>query len=935
MREVRQVQPIHNTSELLSTKLALPRSRPSSVPREALLAWLDAGLQCKLTLISAPAGFGKTTLVSEWCASRGAHGSHDSLAPSTGWVALDAGDNDPVRFWRYVLTACHAFGKGAGRRPALELLRSLQLSFEGPQEFFFEPVLTALLNELAELPHQCVLVLEDYHVIVSPEIHETMAFFLDHLPDNVHIIILTRSDPPLPLARLRARNDTVELRAADMRFSLEETRAFLRQALPFAVSGETITRLQERTEGWAAGLNLMALALQARPDSGEREHFLATFSGSYRHILEYLVGDVLNAQPEPLQTFLLQTSGLSRMTGSLCDAVTGRNDGESVLEELERANSFLLPLDGSGQWYRYHALFAEAMLHEARHRFGDDELRACYARAGNWYEEHGLLTEAIEAALSARDFGRAARLIETVAGLGQFTQLPELHTLRRWVEQLPEDVISTHPALSFSYAAAVMFTSDRSAPSTRPLVEAPLQKAERGFRDAGDRVGIGVVLSFRALLAWWQGDIEQTVVCARQSLEWLPQDDRLWRGVSLGFVGGEELFAGRIDAARKTILEAQALCEAAGNTHAARAATLMLGTVSFERGELRQAAELYSRALTEAEEEGDTSDMGPALLGLARLSHEWDTVDLAKQQAQRAFDLGKELNDDSLQAYASIVLALVSHASGQTAQVRQRLAELAARTTLKRLPPLYAEILTYQASLDLAAGDLAAVQRWVTALSGPGEAPAAPKNEALLVGRHEREEILIARLLIAQGNLEEALGMLGRMRAAAQEAGRIRSALEIRLLTAVAHTANGQPGEAMQEVREVLAFARPEGYRRLFLSEGPGMAALLRAALPEMREELMTGYIHSLLRGFEGSQPAVRRGTPTPPAISPPLVEPLSPQEQRVLRLFAAGLSRQEIAQELIVSVNTVKTHLQRVYRKLNVTSRTEARETARQLHLL
>ena len=441
MRELQDVK-LNETLELLSTKLAIPRTRPSLVPREQLLARLDDCLQRRLTLISAPAGFGKTTLVSEWITSHGNHAAGQRF--SAAWLSLDAGDNDPVRFWRYVLAACRRFDEDLGKE-ALALLRSPQLFAFDVQQFTFEAILTTFLNDLDRLSGQCVLVLEDYHLITSAEIHELMTFLLDHLPEMAHVLILTRSDPPVPLARLRARGDTLELRAADLRFSPEDTRSFLQQTMSFPVSEETATRIQERTEGWPAGLNLVALALQSRIDPEEREHFLDTFTGSYRHVLEYLVGDVLNAQPEPVQTFLLQTSGLSRLTAPLCDAVTGRNDSETLLQELERANLFLIPLDGSGQWYRYHALFTEAMQHEAHRRLGEAALQSCYASASRWYEQHGLPTEAVEASLAAHDYEHAAGLIEKQAEFQKFRQVFEFYTVARWVDHLPEEVIRKHP----------------------------------------------------------------------------------------------------------------------------------------------------------------------------------------------------------------------------------------------------------------------------------------------------------------------------------------------------------------------------------------------------------------------------------------------------------------------------------------------------------
>src|SRR6266566_7901563 len=421
------------SSELLSTKLAPPRPHSALVSRGRLVDQLDEGLEHKLTLLSAPAGFGKTTLVSEWIAARSER--QDSL--SVAWVSLDAGDNDPARFWRYVITACQAFDATVGESALALLPTSRRLPFE--------TVLTTFINELARLKRRGVLVLEDYHVITSTPVHETMAYLVDHLPITLHLLILTRSEPSLPLARLRAHDDLYELGAADFRFSLEETRAFLQQALPFPLSAETITRLEARTEGWVTGLRLLALAPHGRRDPQELERMLVTFTGSHRHILAYLVADVLSSQTETLQRFLLQTAFLKPLTGSLCDAVTGRSDSEMMLEQLEHANLFLIPLDDVGQWYRYHALFAEAMQHEARRRLGEDNLRSLFDKASHWYEQNGLHAEAVEATLSARNFERAAMLIES--SMWSYSAVNELYTWLRWVEQLPEEMLQTRPAL--------------------------------------------------------------------------------------------------------------------------------------------------------------------------------------------------------------------------------------------------------------------------------------------------------------------------------------------------------------------------------------------------------------------------------------------------------------------------------------------------------
>ncbi len=919
IREQQHAQP-DDTYELLSTKLALPRPHQSLVSREPLLARLDEGLEHKLTLLSAPAGFGKTTLVSEWIAARGAQQNPASVA----WVALDVGDNDAVRFWRYVITACRVFDAAIGES-ALGLLRA-------SRRFPMETALTTFINDLAQLESRGILVLEDYHVITSPQIHETVAYLVDHLPAMLHLLVLTRRDPSLPLARLRAHDDLYELHAADLRFSLEETRTFLQQALAFPLSTEAVARLEERTEGWVTGLRLLALALQGRKDPRDLERMLVTFTGSHRHILEYLVADVLSSQPEALQEFLLHTAFLNRLTSSLCDAVTGRNDSELMLEQLERANLFLMPLDDAGQWYRYHALFAEAMQHEARRRLGEDYLRPLYDRASRWYEQHGLMAEAVEVALSARDFARAAVLIESIAGHQSTNN--ELQTLLRWIAQLPEEVLQTHPTLCLAYAAALLFSLDRSDPAMMTLVQKPLEMAERYWQAEGNISKLSEALAFRSQVAWWQGDLSQAFAVARQALELLPDQETMWGASAVLAVAMEEGHAGKPFAARQVALKARALFEATGNPYGVRAATFTLAEMCSQQGELHQAALLYRQMLLESEE--DPTDMASALIGIAAFSYEWNNLQEAEQQLSQALDLCKRHADEIGKYYAeqailvpgSLVLARVLYARGETAKAQQLLQELVMLTQEHRWPYLHREVLASQARLALATSDLAAAQRWSITIMQLGE-------DFRLV-QQEKEALIIARLLIAQGEAEAALRLLDHWQEDAHAQGRSRSELEILVLKALAYcSTNEHQSQARQTLMQALTLARPEAYQRLFLDEGQVMAAALQAILSETREEPLVAYARTLLYAF-ARQHSEQSVSPSSSSSAPALLfEPLSAQERRVLRLLAAGRSNPEIAQELVVSINTVKTQTQSIYRKLNVNSRKEAREVARQLKLL
>lgn len=913
--------------ELLSTKLTPPHLRTPLVSREPLLARLDEGVAYKLTLISAPAGFGKTTLVSQWLHRKDEPGrmkAEASLQPSSAaWLALDSGDNDPVRFWRYVLTACQSFQPDLGEA-ALTLLRT------SPQ-LPFEALLTMFINELNQLPSRAVLVLEDYHLITSPQIHNSVTFWLDHLPPTLHLMIITRTDPPLPLARLRARGDLYELRAADLRFSLDETQVFFQQALPFSLSPETVECLDKRAEGWAAGLRLVALSLQGQKEPEKSEQFVETFSGSHRPILEYLIADVFSAQPEPIQTFLLQTSILSRLSGPLCEAVTGRTDSAQILEQLERANLFLLPLDASGQWYRFHALFAEAMQHYARQRLGEARLHELADKASHWYEAQGILAEAIEAALSAQTFDRVAALVEQL--IAPRLAQNEYHTLRRWLEPLPEEVLRVHPTLCMTYAQALLFTSTRQAPAPLERLQKPLQMAEEHWQAVNNGAKLGEVLALRAIVTFWHGDFPQSVSLARQALDLLPEDEVQWRGVSLTFMGAEELYAGRLNAARQTFTLALALNQAARNIYGASDSAIALGEICARQGELHQAAHLYNQVLAELEQTPMDPDealfrQGRALLGLGGLALEWNDLETAEQHITQALVIGEQFPEDEGLQRGPFILARLQQARGETVQAQQQLQALIAQT---KNPWLLREAQAHIAWLALVTGDLAAAQRWSATRSQPDDIPRL---------QQEQEALLMARLLIAQGEAEAALLLLQQWQAVAQDQSRARSELEISVLMALAYFSQQKLSQAKQKLIEALAPAQAEGYQRLFLDEGERMVALLQAVLSEVKETPLAAYVRVLLLAAprtEGGTLRVKGGQEIhPSALSPqPLIEPLSPQEERVLRLLAAGLSNPEIAEELVVSRNTVKTQVQSIFRKLDVHSREEASEVARQLNLL
>ena len=880
---------------LLFSKLSPPRLHAFLLDRSRLFALLDAGRECHLTLLSAPAGFGKTTLVCQWMTARRA--SLDF--PPVAWVSLEASDNDPVLFWRYLIAACQAF------QVDLAQVHSA-LTSTTPQPPFLpaslETVLTALLNALAQCPSGGILVLEDYHVITSQEIYETISFFLDHLPATLHLIMITRSDPPFSLARLRASNDLYEVRTADLRFSQEETTILLHHSLPFPLEASTIQRLHAQLEGWGAGLHLVKLALQRTTTPAQGEQRLPLFTGSNSSFQEYFVTEVLDLQPEPVQQFLLQTSILTRLTASLCDAVTEQHNSQDMLTLLERANLFLEPLDTAGQWYQYYALFSEAMRNEACRRFAEDQWHQLSVRASHWYEAHGDLRASIDAALYAQDYVRAASLIERSIEEHTFPgEIHEPHTLHRWLEQFPETILEQYPVLCLSEASTLLFLSASWLPNALTLreLEKLLRSAEHCFRVENNLPKLGELFAFRSLLALRQGDMQAATRYAKQALDWLAQAQRIWRGLSLCIVAREWVEMGHFQQARAALLEAHALCEAVENHYFKRIAMVNLAQVFFELGEIQQATSSYRQVLAEAREEGPMHALCNALSGLAALCY--------------------ECNEHLVyyEVHAMLILARVQQAQGQVSVAQQQLAALLDKMPVS-LPDLSQEIRTAQARLALSVGDHMTMQRWAT-----GRSPHPDFSQDI------EEELLLSRWLRTQGKLEEASRQLERLLIATQKVGHTRRMLEIQVEMVLVAAARKRKTEAQHLLREVLAQAFDRNALRLFLDAGEQMALLLRSLLPQLHDQPLLAYMRALLSAFPVQQ---QRGTQT---LASPLVEALSPQEMRVLRLLVQHRSNADIADALVVSVNTVRTQVQSIYRKLGVHTRSAASETARELHLI
>ncbi|QBD77067.1 hypothetical protein EPA93_14060 [Ktedonosporobacter rubrisoli] len=894
---------------LLKSKLHPPRPRASLLIRERLLALLDKGLEQKLMLICAPAGFGKSTLVSTWLAAR-----NEQLSP-VAWVSLEDKDNDAIRFWHYLLAACQTLQEEIGAE-ALTLLRSMP--HPPLTQNFLEVVLTTLLNDLTHLSKRSILVLEDYHLILSPDIQQGMYFLLEHLPANMHVILLTRSTPLLPLAKMRARNELAEVGMAQLRFTLEETRAFLTQTLHFSFEKESLDLLHRYTEGWATGLRLITLAWPSQEVLSVREMQQRLFknASSLHHLLDYLVEEVLLVQSEILQTFLLQTSSLQRLNSSLCDAMTGRGDSAICLEQLERSHLFLYQLEGDGQWYRYHTLFAEVMQQEARRRLGEESLRQLASRASDWYERHNMLPDAVEAAFNAQDVGRAVKLMIQIIEARHLLQLQELHLFLRWLGQLPEAIMRDEPLLSKAYAMVLAFSSAQRTLAFKPLLEKYLQMAESKLRERGEYQELGETLALHALLSAHINDEARAIEMAGQALPLLPEREWIWRGIALGMLGMDALLAGRVADARLPNEYLEGAAEVEVDEYGKRGSLLLQGYFAHGTGQLHQAQTLLRQVFDQAGE--DLSDKGMALIGLANLSYEWNQIAVAESDAEEAYMISQERQQEQLQAQASIILARVRYAQGKFLQAQEILHEAAVR--LMR-PRWRREIEMWLAWLAYLSADIPTVRRWLAACQS------IYQEEELTDYIREREALLTARLLIKEKNGTDALGLLERWLVAAQNQERLRSEIEIILLMARAYESQGQMPEARLALLKGISLAEPEGYLRLFLDEEEGWVSLLKTSLPSINEQAQLIFVRRLLQSI-GKQQAAS-------ADELLFVEALSPQERKVLRLLVAGRSNPEIANELVVSLNTIKTQVKHIYRKLQVRNRLEASEMARRWHLL
>lgn len=946
------------STSILATKLYVPPARPKVVRRLHLIERLNEGLHGKLTLISAPAGFGKTTLVSEWIQTfrQGATSSSArpvSLSPplAVAWLSLDEGDNDPTRFLTYLVAALQTLAPQIGVG-VLGLLQSPQPPREPSG---YETLLTALLNEITTLPDSFVLILDDYHLIDAIPIDQALTFLLEHLPPQMHLVITTREDPQLPLARYRARGQMTELRAADLRFTPAEAAGFLNQVMGLDLSAEEVAVLETRTEGWIAGLQLAALSMRGRADVAG---FVKAFAGDNRYIVDYLIEEVLQRQPERVRSFLRQTSLLDRLSGPLCDAVTDQNDGMMLLDALERGNLFVVPLDDKRHWFRYHHLFADVL---AAHMLQEQpaQVPILHQRASAWYTDNGLPADAIRHALAAQDFARAAGLIERVWPVmdGSF----QTATWLGWARALPDALVCARPVLNGAYAWALLNAGELEAAEARLIdVERWLDTAadererlhlsqkEPHSRSSAEMIVVdetqfrtlpASIATARAYLAQTRGDLPDSVKYGQRALDFLPETDHLRRGPAAALLGLAQWASGDLEAAYRTLANAMAGFQKIGNWHFATSVTSGLADIRTVQGRLREAIGSYTQALQFALAQGEPLIRGTAnlYLGLSELSHEQGKLEVATQQLLQTQALGEQAGLPDWRYRFCRAQARIKKTEGDLAGALDRLDE--AERCYHRTPvPDVRPLATLKTRVWVAQGQLREALRWVQ------EQGLSVDDELSFL--HEFEHITLARVLMAQHRYEpdgrtmrEALRLLDRLQHAAEAGGRLGSAIEILVLQALAHQAQGQLAMALVVLERALTLAEPEGYVRLFVDEGAPMAQLLREVAVR---GVLPDYVDKLLAGFGAeNQPRPDKPTraqvaPSPLAsASPSLIEPLSQRELEVLQLIAQGLSNSEISTRLFLALSTVKGHNRLIFGKLQVQRRTEAVARARELGLV
>jgi len=882
---------------ILATKLYTPPPRPGIVIRPRLLAQLNETSSRKLTLVSAPAGFGKTTLVSEWVANCG---------KSVTWLSLDEGDGDPTRFLSYLIAGLQTIQAGLGNG----LLSSLQ----SPQSSATESALTSLLNEVAVIPDHFILVLDDYHLVESKQVDESISFLLEHLPPQMHLVIATREDPPLPLPRLRARGQLIELRAADLRFTPTEAAEFLNQSMGLNLSAEDIAALESRTEGWIAGLQLAALSMQGHA-SHDTANFIKSFTGSHRFVLDYLIEEVFQQQSENIQAFLLRTSILDGMCDSLCDAVLRASSrlSQETLEYLEHANLFIIPLDNERRWYRYHHLFGDLLRQRLGKSISQEEIVGLHLRASEWYEQNDLMREAFHHALAAVDFDRAARLAETT-WQGMERNFQTLAWLG-WVKKLPDGVIRVRPSLCVQIGWAYSDVGELE-PS-----EKYLQYAEQTLKDVKGSAEFKSIPATIALIrsgnAQIEGNLPETVRYAELCIQLAPADDPLIRAQAAITLGFTQWAVGNVEESLRAMLAWMDDMQQLGNHMYAIASAFVVADMHIILGHLNEAEKALRQRIQQAAAYGQDAENVTAHhhLGLAMIAHERGDEAAVTPRLEWIAELGQRSTLIDWAHRWGLAQARLKESAEAWDEALHFLDE-AEHGYVKNPIPVLQPVEARKARIYLKQGRLDKAQAWVRRRS------LTVRDETSYLS--EYEHLTLARIHLAERSFEGVSQMLERLLALAESQKRTGSVIEILLTQALISQAQGNQPDALTAIERVLTLAEPEGYLRIFTDEGEAMRTLLEKSLSNRS----SNYAKKLLSSFPQHQSK-------PQNHKSNIVDPLSERELEVLKLLRSELSGPEIAERLIVSLNTLRTHTKNIFNKLGVNNRRAAIRRAEELDLL
>ena len=898
---------------LLATKLYVPPARSSRVPRPRLIEQLNSTRP--LTLLVAPAGFGKTTLLSDWISQS---------EYRVTWLSIDEGDNDSMRFWVYIITAL--------QKLHVDLCEGTLALLQSPQPPPIRSVLSTFINELSSFPENLFIVLDDYHLIKTQPIHESLTFLLDHLPQQMHIILTARADPPLPIARLRARNQLTELRADDLRFTSDEAAIFLNEVMGLRLSADNVAVLESRTEGWIAGLQLAALSMQGRDDV---TGFLESFSGSHRHVLTYLAEEVLEQRPKGTLDFLLQTSILDQLYGPLCDAVTGGNHSQALLQKLDEANLFMVPLDDQGKWYRYHHLFVD-LLRARLQQAQPDLIPELHRRASVWYEQNELMAEAINHALVAQAFDRAVMLAEQVAPM--MIQRSELSRLLAWLNILPEENVQARPRLALYFCWGLLLSGQfRLAAARLEAIEATLTVDEEKRTPELQ----GHIAAMRARLLRESGDLASTIALSQQGLAQLPKQDTLLRArITLDLTIAHYL-QGNFEPASQMLRDAIAAGQTVQQLLSKLSGVYLHVQILRAQGTLSQALQLCLEEVELLTRCGwqNFPAAGFLYVTLGDLLRERNELITAAEYLDKGITLGQEGGNPYVLIAGHTWLAWLRQSRGDATGSQQAINTAIQLVQEKQISRFWPLPLTtcYQARIRMAQGNLAAASQWAQV---SGLNPADPPVSYL----YEVDYLTLSRLWIAQGNLEAAESLLFRLHKAAESAERGGSLIEILILQAINFAAQNRNEEVFAALERALILAEPEGYIRIFVDEGEPMREVISTwkletgkhkTLTKVQTRLMA-YADKLLEAFNNSMPQlVIMNEPVNFLVLPgSLVDPLSARELEVLHLIAEGLSNLAIAQKLFLSTGTVKVHIKHIYGKLDVNSRTQAVARLRELNL-